>query len=146
MEGAPTQIKPPKRSPAAQLGEPTASAKVVEPSPQKAEGEGPSQIEYHHDGVDTRMNVVWWREACVGSLQVLVYQSLLSAAGRTWDELLQQSQKIVGSAPLHEAAEHHPVDAWRVWASSHATRYTENSKVSDAVPAEPVLHEEVLLV
>ena len=48
---------------------------------------------------------------------------------------MRRSVELVGNTPLHEAAEHYPVDAWRVWTSKHQRNYTEESKVNNAVPA-----------
>ena len=44
-------------------------------------------------------------------------------------EELAQSILVVGNKPLYEVAEHHPVDAWRVWSSEYPKNYTEKSEV-----------------
>ncbi len=62
------------------------------------------------------------------------------------DELLEQSRRIVGNARLCDAAAHHPVDAWRVWASKNVPEYTEESEVSNAVCAEPTLSQDLQAV
>ena len=47
---------------------------------------------------------------------------------------------MVGDTPLYEAAEHHPVDAWRVWTLDYPRDYTEDSEVCNAGHAEHQVH------
>ena len=55
-------------------------------------------------------------------------------AGSSPSKLLAEAKDRIGSLPLCEAAERYPIEAWRVWMSSHPVNYTEDSEVCMLVP------------
>ncbi|CAL8468514.1 g8054 [Coccomyxa elongata] len=56
---------------------------------------------------------------------------VVKSRGSSHAEVLEESIKKFGDVPVHEAAQHCPVEAWRVWNSSYPRHYTENSELMD---------------
>ena len=56
-------------------------------------------------------------------------------------ELLEEAKKKIGSTPLEEAILQYPVATWRVWSSTYPRKYTEDSEVCTAPPAEHEVDE-----
>ena len=46
--------------------------------------------------------------------------------------LLEEARKKIGSTPLEVAAQDFPLEAWRVWANTFSSSYTEDSEVCTA--------------
>ena len=62
-------------------------------------------------------------------------------AGSSRAELLVEAKKKVGSTPLEEAILQYPVETWRVWSSTYPRKYSEDSEVCTAPPAEHEVDE-----
>ena len=62
-------------------------------------------------------------------------------AGFSRAELLEEAKKKIGSTPLEEAILQYPVETWRVWSSTYPRKYTEDSEVCTASPAEHKVDE-----
>ena len=49
--------------------------------------------------------------------------------------LVEEAKKKIGSTPLEEAIQKHPVETWRVWSDTYPRTYSEDSEVSSALRA-----------
>lgn len=73
-------------------------------------------------------------DGCMGVLQWTSSHYCFSPSGSSHAEVMEESIKKFGDVPVHEAAQHCPVEAWRVWNSSYPRHYTENSEVCKPCP------------
>ena len=62
-------------------------------------------------------------------------------AGSTFAARAAKSLKLVGNTPLHEAAEHHRADAYRVFVGKLHLSHTDESPVCNASLFKRELHE-----
>lgn len=68
----------------------------------------------------------------VGGSRVLAIP-VMSSTGSRRAELLEEAKQVIGDTPLYIAAEHHPIDAWRVYLSRHPEHYMKDSEVCNAL-------------